>query len=257
MVGIADSLRPSLAISVIAPRRLGLEGVNIKGINWKIAEPMPPDVGIEPVFAGVRFEWKAAIIQSVHPEKRGRKGETDRINSAPALAQSDAGMTLTQTDVAIAPPDFPLISSHLTNIVTAVKHSRATIINVCHNLFLPLFTTLLEFPLSISVPFPIAGWLLNPIITSGATAFSLSSTDWFRSLVVCFVLCKTNASPTTAYQQVESLDIQFSIDLLAALKGASVLGPSNRSWLASIPIAFILDRTNSWILLFLLMVLLP
>ncbi|WP_099071218.1 heavy metal translocating P-type ATPase [Nostoc linckia] len=134
VMGIADALKPSSAAAVKALQKLGLEVVMLTGDNQKTAEAIAQQVGITRVFAEVKPDRKAAIIQSLQQEmaKRtrghgdtGTRGQMDRnnsftvsprlplpaspplptphsivamvgdgINDAPALAQADVGIAI-------------------------------------------------------------------------------------------------------------------------------------------------------------------
>jgi Cu+-exporting ATPase len=73
LMGIADALKPSSAEAVRALQKLGLEVVMLTGDNRPTAEAIAREVGIEHVFAEVRPDQKAAMIQSLQTEKVGRR----------------------------------------------------------------------------------------------------------------------------------------------------------------------------------------
>ncbi len=200
IMGIADALKPSSAAVVKALQKLGLEVVMLTGDNRKTADAIAAEVGIERIFAEVRPDQKAAIIQSLQGEQRSRgaegqrgrgvRGENSRkfslktqhsivamvgdgINDAPALAQADVGIAIgTGTDVAIAASDITLISGDLQGIVTAIQLSHATINNIKQNLFFAFIYNVIGIPIAAGILFPIFGWLLNPIIAGAAMALS-------------------------------------------------------------------------------------
>ncbi|MBW4427971.1 MAG: heavy metal translocating P-type ATPase [Nostoc desertorum CM1-VF14] len=203
IMGIADALKPSSTAVVKALQKLGLEVIMLTGDNRKTAEAIALEVGIQRIFAEVRPDQKAAIIQSLQREQRKqggmrKQGEQannyyspsfphsplstphslvamvgDGINDAPALAQADVGIAIgTGTDVAIAASDITLISGDLQGIVTAIQLSRATINNIKQNLFFAFIYNVIGIPIAAGILFPIFGWLLNPIIAGAAMALS-------------------------------------------------------------------------------------
>ncbi|MEH2354937.1 heavy metal translocating P-type ATPase [Nostoc sp.] len=193
IMGIADALKPSSAAVVKALQKLGLEVIMLTGDNRKTADAIARQVGIQRIFAEVRPDQKAAIIQSLQREGLGTRdwglGKNtqspvpnpqslvamvgDGINDAPALAQADVGIAIgTGTDVAIAASDITLISGDLQGIVTAIQLSRATINNIRQNLFFAFIYNVIGIPIAAGILFPIFGWLLNPIIAGAAMALS-------------------------------------------------------------------------------------
>ncbi|MEH2253529.1 heavy metal translocating P-type ATPase [Nostoc sp.] len=208
IMGIADALKPSSTAVVKALQKLGLEVVMLTGDNRKTAEAIAKQVGIQRIFAEVRPDQKAAIIQSLQgeierfPKSKIQNRSTERtptekqatrsvwqrsrslkskivamvgdgINDAPALAQADVGIAIgTGTDVAIAASDITLISGDLQGIVTAIQLSRATINNIRQNLFFAFIYNVIGIPIAAGILFPIFGWLLNPIIAGAAMALS-------------------------------------------------------------------------------------
>ncbi len=180
LIGIADAIKPSSVEAVKALQRMGLEVVMLTGDNQKTAEAIASEVGIKRIFAQVRPDRKASIIQEIQQERKSRKQKHkivamvgDGINDAPALAQADVGIAIgTGTDVAMAASDLTLISGDLWGIVTAIQLSHATMRNIRQNLFFAYIYNVSGIPIAAGILYPFLGWLLNPMIAGGAMAFS-------------------------------------------------------------------------------------
>jgi Cu+-exporting ATPase len=180
LMGISDAIKPSSAEAIKLLKRMGLEVIMLTGDNQKTAQSIADTVGINRVFAEVRPDQKANIIQLIQQEKRGKNQRNkkvamvgDGINDAPALAQAEVGIAIgTGTDVAIAASDLTLISGDLKGIVTAIQLSRATMNNIRQNLFFAYVYNTLGIPIAAGILYPFFGLLLNPMIAGGAMAFS-------------------------------------------------------------------------------------
>ncbi|NES79238.1 MULTISPECIES: heavy metal translocating P-type ATPase [Okeania] len=180
LIGIADAIKPSSGDVVKALQKMGLEVVMLTGDNQKTAEAIASEVGIKRIFAEVRPDQKASIIQSIQQERNSSKQKHkivamvgDGINDAPALAQADVGIAIgTGTDVAMAASDLTLISGDLWGIVTAIQLSHATMKNIRQNLFFAYIYNVLSIPIAAGILYPFFGWLLNPMIAGAAMAFS-------------------------------------------------------------------------------------
>jgi len=188
LFGIADALKLTSVTTVQALQRLGLEVVMLTGDNRRTADAIARAAGIQRVFAEVRPDQKAAVIQAIQtgeplPYRTANSRQLaakrivamvgDGINDAPALAQADVGIAIgTGTDVAIAASDITLISGDLRGIVTAIQLSRATIRNIRQNLFFAFIYNIAGIPIAAGILYPFFGWLLNPMIAGVAMAFS-------------------------------------------------------------------------------------
>lgn len=185
LFGIADALKPTSAAAVRALRRFGLEVVMLTGDNQQTADAIAAQVGIGRVFAQIRPDEKAHIIQALQQERASRRQRADRpkhqrvamvgdgINDAPALAQADVGIAIgTGTDVAIAASDLTLISGDLAGIVTAIQLSQATMQNIRQNLFFAYIYNVLGIAIAAGILYPIWGIRLNPMVAGAAMALS-------------------------------------------------------------------------------------
>ncbi|MBD1842774.1 copper-translocating P-type ATPase [Cyanobacteria bacterium FACHB-63] len=173
IMGIADAVKLSSVAAIRALQKLGLEVVMLTGDNRRTADVIAREVNINRVFAEIRPDQKAAIVETLQREGKIVAMVGDGINDAPALAQADVGMAIgTGTDVAIAASDITLISGDLQSIVTAIQLSRATIRNIRQNLFFAFIYNVAGIPIAAGILYPVFGWLLSPIIAGAAMAFS-------------------------------------------------------------------------------------
>ncbi len=174
LVAAADVLKTSSFQAVKRLKEMGIHVVMITGDHWKTAEAVAREAGIDHVLAEVLPGAKADEIRKLQAEKRIVAMVGDGINDAPALAQSDVGIAIgSGTDVAMASADIVLMKSEITDVVSAIRLSRATIRNIKQNLFWAFFYNLVGIPVAAGLLYIFGGPLLNPVFA--AAAMSLSS----------------------------------------------------------------------------------
>jgi Cu+-exporting ATPase len=128
-VVVADQLRLGATAAVARLHGLGLRTVLLTGDNEQAARQVARQAGIADgdVFAGVRPEGKAAIIQRLQDGGEPAAFAGDGVNDAVALAGADLGMAIgTGTDVAIGAADLTLVSGDPAGIADAIGLARAT-----------------------------------------------------------------------------------------------------------------------------------
>ncbi|GAB1542199.1 hypothetical protein NUACC21_48730 [Scytonema sp. NUACC21] len=76
LMGISDALKPSAQTVVKTLQRMGIQVVMLTGDSRYSAITIAQQVGIKPIFADVRPERKAEVIQSLQRRAMGRWGDT-------------------------------------------------------------------------------------------------------------------------------------------------------------------------------------
>ncbi|MCD8085277.1 MAG: heavy metal translocating P-type ATPase [Clostridiales bacterium] len=174
IIAVADVPRSDSKAAVDAFRDLGVEVVMLTGDNQRTAAAVAKTLGISSFIAGVLPTEKEAKISALQQEGRKVAMVGDGINDAPALTRADVGIAIgAGTDVVLESADVVLMKSSLTDAVTAMELSRATIRNIKQDLFWAFCYNCVGIPLAAGVFYPILGWQLSPIF--GAAAMSLSS----------------------------------------------------------------------------------
>lgn len=182
-----DEIKPSAPATVRQLHASGIRTILLSGDKKETAQDIAEKVGIDTVIAEVRPDGKAYWIERIQNESYDNSraggdenhGRTlvamvgDGINDAPALAQADIGFAIgTGTDIAMRSADITLMSGDLQGVARTVALSRATMRNIRQNLFFAFAYNIIGIPLAAGVLYPLAGWLLSPMIAGAAMALS-------------------------------------------------------------------------------------
>lgn len=173
MIAVQDPIRESSVQAIDALHAAGIEVIMLTGDNEKTAQAIAKRAGLDQVFAQVLPGDKEEKVREV--QERGKRVAMvgDGINDAPALARADVGVAIgAGTDIAIESADIVLVNSALTDLVSAIDLSRATIRNIKQNLFWAFFYNVLGIPVAAGLLYSSTGILMNPMFAAAAMSIS-------------------------------------------------------------------------------------
>jgi P-type Cu+ transporter len=173
LIVVSDAIRQSSREAVERLRAMKIDVVLLSGDRQATTDAVAAEAGIGRVVAEVLPQDKVEEIRRLQAAKRVVAMVGDGINDAPALAQSDVGISMPKgTDIAIEASDIALMRSDLRGVPTAIALSRRTMKTMKQNLFWAFVYNVIGIPIAAGVLFPVTGLMLSPIIASAAMALS-------------------------------------------------------------------------------------
>lgn len=165
MIALRDEPKKNVK-ETIQQLRKKYEVVLLSGDSETTVKAIADELGISQLYAEVKPEQKAKIVQDI--QKQGKKVMMvgDGINDAPSLTQSDIGIAMgSGTDIAIESADVALVHNHISQIPEVLKMSELTIRNIKQNLFFAFCYNIVGIPIA-------ALGFLAPWVAGAAMAFS-------------------------------------------------------------------------------------
>lgn len=174
IIAAQDPVKPSAKLAIRRMQELGIQVAMITGDNQKTADTIAKALKIERVFAEVLPADKAKYVVKLQKEGLFVAMVGDGVNDAPALAQADIGIAIgAGTDVAIETASIVLMKSDPTDIIRAIRLSKATIRKMKQNLAWASVYNIAAIPIAAGVLYPSFGITLRPEIA--ALLMSVSS----------------------------------------------------------------------------------
>ncbi len=176
MLGVADPIKRSSYDAVEELRGQGLRIVMLTGDHPATARAVAHHLGIEEVEADVPSEEKAAVVRRLRESGVTVAVAGDGINDAPALAQADVGIAMSNgADVAVESACITLLRGDLRALARARRLSRETMSNTRWNGVLAAAYNVLGVPIAAGVLYPLFGLSMSPIVAAAVmTLGSLS-----------------------------------------------------------------------------------
>ncbi len=211
IIAVADALRVDSAEAISQLKKMGIRTVMLTGDGERTARAVADAVGIDEVIAGVLPDGKREAILRLKGEGRVMM-VGDGINDALALTEADVGVAIGRgADVALDAADVVLTGSTLSDVVRAVRLSRATLRIIRQNLFWAFFYNALGIPLAAGAFVTLLGFSLPPAF--GAAAMSLSSvtvvSNALRLRFVCLDKAKKHINNTET--EIHKMQIVLNI----------------------------------------------
>lgn len=172
LIAVCDTIKEESREAISQLKGLGMHVVMLTGDNERTANAIGMQVGVDEVIAGVLPDGKEQVIEKL--QKNGKVAMVgDGINDAPALTKADTGIAIgAGADIAIDAADVVLMKSRLTDVVAAIRLSKATLRNIHENLFWAFIYNIIGIPLAAGVFITAFGWKLNPMFGAAAMSFS-------------------------------------------------------------------------------------
>jgi heavy metal translocating P-type ATPase len=174
LIALADTLKADAKHAIQQLRQTEIAPVMLTGDNWRTAQAVAAELGIDDVLAEVLPGQKADQIRQLQSQGIRVAMVGDGINDAPALMQADIGIAIgTGTDIAIESSDIVLIGERLMAVVDAYHIGRTSYRKTVQNLLLAFAFNGIGVPAAaIGLVHPV--WAMIAMIASVSTVLANS-----------------------------------------------------------------------------------
>jgi len=173
LLGIADPVRKEAQSLVTELKSRGYRTIMLTGDNRATGEAVARSLSLDECRAELLPADKQAVVKQLQSDGATVAVVGDGINDAPALAAANVGIAMGGgIDVAIETASIVLLHNDLGGVDKAIRLSKTMMQNVRQNLFLAFFYNSVSVPIAAGILYPVAGFLLNPMIASAAMSLS-------------------------------------------------------------------------------------
>ncbi len=173
LLSIADEVKANAAQVVKSLQAGGIEVFLLTGDTKATAAAVAEQVGITNYQGEALPAEKSNFIKELQKKGLVVAMVGDGINDAEALAQADVSIAMGKgSDIAMDVAMITLITSDLAKIPQAFRLSKITVRGIQQNLFWAFVYNIIGIPIAAGVLYPAFGFLLDPMIASGAMALS-------------------------------------------------------------------------------------
>ncbi|KAA6309804.1 Copper-transporting ATPase PacS, partial [termite gut metagenome] len=173
IITIADRIKSTSAEAINQLKHQNIDIYMLTGDGERTASAVAKQLGIKYYIADALPDDKQAFIRKLQSQGKIVAMVGDGINDSQALASADVSIALGRgTDIAMNVAMVTLMTSDLLLLPQAFKLSNQTVHLIYRNLFWAFIYNLIGIPIAAGLLFPLNGMLLNPMLASGAMAFS-------------------------------------------------------------------------------------
>lgn len=172
---IADPIKSGSRAAVEELKNRGLDVSLISGDNTKTTKAVATQLGIahRDVFAEIRPNEKAHVIETIQNKKKKVAFVGDGLNDAPALTVAEVGIAMgTGTDLAIESADVIAMSGEIQNIPKAIRLAQSVMSNIRQNLVWAFGYNIVLIPVATGLLKPWLGFGLSPLVAGAAMSLS-------------------------------------------------------------------------------------
>ncbi len=166
LLALIDDIRNDAIETVRRLKERGYHLMMLTGDNSNVAAYISERAGIKEFIAEAPPLRKAEIIRELRKQEHIVSMVGDGINDAPPLTEADVGIAVGRaTDIALESADVVIIKDDLTELVSVLDLSRATLSTIKQNLLWAFSYNIIAIPLAVS-------GLLHPIVSAAFMAVS-------------------------------------------------------------------------------------